>query len=81
MNEKDESHPDKKTKKLTAFEDAELLLVAIKKCADKKSAEFLDAEEKIRAALQVAKVESDGDATQGMIRRTANEGSHREAWR
>ena len=70
-NEKDELNPDKKSKKLTASEDAKLLLVAIKKCADKKSAEFLDAEEKIRAALQVAKVESDGDATQGMIRASA----------
>jgi hypothetical protein len=70
-NEKDELRPDKKTKKLTAFEDAKLLLVAIKKCADKKSADFLDAEEKIRAALQVAKAESDGDATRGIIRASA----------
>ena len=38
------------------------------KCADKKSAEFLDAEEKVKAAIQVAKEESAGDTTQAKVR-------------
>ena len=56
---------------LTVREDAKMILAAIKRCADKKSAEFLNAEDKIKTAMQAAKEESSGDATDGMIRASA----------
>ena len=53
-NEKDEEDPDKPVKKVSALNDARMILAAIKRCANKKSAEFLDAEDKIKTAMQAA---------------------------